>query len=54
MGNASRREVGRTVIAFAENLSLPDDAATQVYAVMGRRGSGKTYGAGKRAEGVAQ
>jgi hypothetical protein len=32
--------------ALAEGLELPEDAATQVYAFLGRRGSGKTYGAG--------
>jgi hypothetical protein len=37
-------------IHLAEGLSLPDDAATQVYAFMGRRGSGKTYGAGRLVE----
>lgn len=37
-------------IHFAEGLSLPDDAATQVFAFMGRRGSGKTYGAGRLVE----
>lgn len=35
---------------LAEGLILPDDAATQVYAFMGRRGAGKTYGAGKLCE----
>lgn len=37
-------------IRFAEGLDLPDDAATQVFAFMGRRGSGKTYGAGRLIE----
>lgn len=37
-------------IALAEGLTLPDDAATQVFAFMGRRGSGKTYGAGRLIE----
>lgn len=37
-------------IHLAEGLALPDDAATQVFAFMGRRGSGKTYGAGRLIE----
>jgi hypothetical protein len=37
-------------IKLAEHLDLPDDAATQVYAFMGRRGSGKTYAAGRLVE----
>ena len=37
-------------IALAEGLTLPADAATQVFAFMGRRGSGKTYGAGRLVE----
>jgi uncharacterized protein len=38
-------------LALAEGLpALPDNAATQVFAWMGRRGSGKTYGAGRLVE----
>lgn len=37
-------------IELAEGLSLPDDAATQVFALMGRRGMGKTYAAGRLIE----
>jgi len=38
-------------LALGEDLDLPaETAATQVYAWMGRRGSGKTYGAGRMAE----
>lgn len=39
-----------TFVEFAPGLVLPPDAITQVYAFMGKRGSGKTYGAGKLAE----
>lgn len=35
---------------LAENLSLPLDACTQTFAWIGRKGSGKTYGAGKLVE----
>lgn len=35
---------------LADGLDLPDNAVTQTYAFLGRRGSGKTYGAGKLAE----
>lgn len=37
-------------LAISEDLSLPVDAATQTFAFIGRRGSGKTYGAGKLVE----
>ncbi len=37
-------------LQFAKNLALPDDAATQCFGFVGRRGSGKTYGAMKLAE----
>lgn len=37
-------------VAISESLSLPIDAATQTFAFIGRKGSGKTYGAGKLAE----
>jgi hypothetical protein len=38
-------------ITLAEGLPFPaDEAATQVYAFMGRRGSGKTYAAGRLVE----
>lgn len=35
---------------IAPKLILPDDAVTQTYAYIGRKGSGKTYAAGKFAE----
>lgn len=35
---------------ISDDLSLPIDAATQTFAFVGRKGSGKTYGAGKLAE----
>lgn len=35
---------------LSESLSLPTDAATQTFAFIGRKGSGKTYGAGKLVE----
>ena len=35
---------------LATGLELPDDAATQTFAFIGRKGSGKTFGAGKLAE----
>lgn len=37
-------------IHLAEGLTLPEDAATQVFAFLGRRGSGKTFGAGRLVE----
>lgn len=37
-------------LKLAKGLSLPIDAVTQALAFMGRRGSGKTYGAGRMAE----
>ena len=38
-------------IALGEGLDLPaPNAASQVYAFMGRRGSGKTYGSGRLIE----
>jgi hypothetical protein len=37
-------------IRLADDFVLPDDAATQVFAFIGRRGSGKTYGAGRLIE----
>src|SRR6267142_219580 len=37
-------------LEISEDLSLPIDAATQTFAFVGRKGSGKTYGAGKLAE----
>jgi len=39
-----------TKLHLAENLKLPVDAATQTFAFIGRKGSGKTYGAGKLTE----
>lgn len=35
---------------ISDTLSLPIDAATQTFAFIGRKGSGKTYGSGKLAE----
>lgn len=35
---------------LARDLDLPDDATTQTFALLGRRGSGKSYAAGKLAE----
>lgn len=41
-------------LKLADDLELPaDSAASQVYAFMGRRGSGKTYAAGRLVEQVA-
>lgn len=37
-------------LRLADTLSLPIDACTQTFAWIGRKGSGKTYGAGKLAE----
>jgi hypothetical protein len=37
-------------LAISKDLTLPLDAVTQVLAFLGRRGSGKTYGASKTAE----
>lgn len=39
-------------IEFAEGLSLPDDAATQTIAFIARKRAGKSYAAGKLAEGL--
>lgn len=39
-------------IPFARGLSLPLDAVTETFAFIGRRGSGKTYGAGVLVEGM--
>ena len=39
-------------IKLGENFSLPEDVITQMMAFLGRRGSGKTYGAGKFIEGL--
>jgi hypothetical protein len=36
--------------SMAKGLDLPSDAATQIFAFMGRRGSGKTYAAGRLIE----
>lgn len=40
------------MIDFAKGLDLPDDAVTQTIALIGRKGSGKTYTAGKLIEGM--
>jgi len=39
---------------MADGLELPDDAAAQVFAFIGRRGSGKTYAAGRLVEGLLE
>lgn len=39
-------------IEMADGLTLPANAAVQVYAFLGRRGSGKTFGAGRLVEQV--
>jgi len=39
-----------TNLKLSQDLSLPIDAATQTFAFIGRKGSGKTYGAGKLVE----
>jgi len=39
-------------IDFSPDLQLPLDAVTQTFAFLARRGAGKTYGAGKLAEGM--
>lgn len=38
------------MIEVADGLTLPDDAASQVFAFLGRRGSGKTYACGRMVE----
>jgi hypothetical protein len=40
------------MIHLAPKLELPDSAVTQKFAFIGRSGSGKTYAAGKLAEGI--
>src|SRR5262245_23971467 len=40
------------MIEFSPDLSFPVDAVTQTFALLGRRGSGKTYASGKLAEGM--
>lgn len=37
-------------LKLSDDMSLPIDAATQTFALIGRKGSGKTYAAGKLAE----
>jgi hypothetical protein len=37
-------------LSISDQLSLPVDAATQTFAFIGRKGSGKTYGSGKLTE----
>src|SRR5687767_11524743 len=37
-------------LSIAEDLLLPIDAATQTFAFIGRKGSGKTYGSSKLTE----
>lgn len=39
------------MIKLSADLSLPDDAVTQTFAFIARRGAGKTYGASVLAEG---
>lgn len=41
-------------IPIGRDLELPANAATQVLGLIGRRGSGKTYGAGKLVEGLLE
>lgn len=43
-------EKSTQTLTISDDLSLPIDAVTQTFAFLGRRGSGKTYGAGKLAE----
>lgn len=40
------------MIKISDHLSLPDDAVTQTFAFLARRGAGKSYGAMKLAEGM--
>lgn len=40
------------MIAISKDLSLPDDAVTQTFAFLARRGAGKSYGSMKLAEGM--
>jgi len=42
----------RTVLHLADNLKLPKNVVTQTIGFLGRKGSGKTYGAMKLAEGL--
>lgn len=42
------------MVKMGRGLQLPGDAATQVYAFLARRGAGKTYAAGKLAEGLLE
>lgn len=37
-------------LSVAKNLTLPSDAVTQTFGIIGRKGSGKTYAAGKLTE----
>jgi hypothetical protein len=41
-------------LALSKDLTLPADAATQTFAFLGRKGSGKTYAAGKLVELLLQ
>lgn len=42
----------KRTIPFARGLSLPEEAVTETFAFIGRRGSGKTYGCGVLVEGM--
>lgn len=42
------------MINISESLSLPDDAVTQTFAFLARRGAGKSYGSMKLAEGMLE
>ncbi len=42
------------MIQLSESLSLPDDAVTQTFAFLARRGAGKSYGSMKLAEGMLE
>jgi len=41
-----------SVIQLAKGLDLPIKAVTETFSFLGKRGGGKTYGAGKLAEGM--
>lgn len=42
----------RMGLRLADQLELPDDAATQTYGFVARKGGDKTYAAGKLVEGL--
>lgn len=41
-------------IEFAKGLSFPEDAGTQTFGIIARKGAGKSYAAGKLVEGFAK